>query len=145
MKYIKICKKPGIVENTDKWGHGLGSYSVYNKNPGYITEELWEFIQKFQTYSKTPEGIKEAKEAKEFIEKGGLAENVKMPIMKQLFERSKHTLFEFNMLEELPTEDQDSCYIRQYATFDKIEIYEWTPEHDVEVEKLEKQCELLNS
>jgi hypothetical protein len=65
MKMVKICKRPYIAEDIDRWGQGIGTYSVYNTEVGEVEEPFWEELKLFETYGKTPQGKAELERAKE--------------------------------------------------------------------------------
>lgn len=145
MKLVKICKKPFIVQDEDRWGQLLPTFSVSGGVVGMVDEVFWADIKQFENYSNTPEGNAEQESAKEQLKSGAMAQDIEMPIMKRLFARSKHTLWEFNMqLSENPDENGDMNYVRSYATFDQPTLREYTPEHDKEVETLQNKCDEMN-
>lgn len=137
------------MEDTDRWGQELGTYSVYGSEVGYVEEQFWNDIKLFERYSATPEGSAEQQSAKEQLSSGAMVQDVEMPIMKRLLDRSKTLLWQFNMRvgEQVETEDEvfESSYIRTYATFDQPTFREYTPAHDEEVKKLQTKCDEMNN
>lgn len=140
---IKICKKPYIAEDTDRWGQELGTYSVYGSEVGSVEEDFWEELKLFENYQNTPEGEAERKQAGEDIKAGKNIDQLKVPLMTRLLTRSKTMLWEFNMMTGY--DGIDSCYVRSYAVFDQPTLREYMPAHDEEVKKLEEKCKEMNA
>ncbi len=145
MKLVKICKKPRIVEDDDRWGVSLGTYSVSNAQIGLVPEQFWSDLKVFENYGNTPEGIAEEEAAKKYIEDTGSADGLEMPLMSKLLKRSKTLLWEFNMQVGEESDDGTTSYIRSYAEFNHPTLEEYTPEHDKRVKRLQDQCDKMNS
>lgn len=144
VKEVKICKKPYIVEDTDRWGVPQGTYSV-NYAAGFVNDTLWEDLYLFENYGNTPETKLEQKTAAEFISKGGMPENASLPIMKRLIKRAGGTVWQLNMrLDEPLLENGDSNYIRSIATYSSPSLYEWNESFDEEADELRLQCIEMN-
>lgn len=140
---VKICKRPFIAEDTDRWGQGLGTYSVYATEVGFVEQEFWNDLKAFENYSNTPEGKAEQEQAKKDLEAGKKSEELDMPLMSRLIDKSKGLLWQFNMrITDNPGTEQE--YMRSYASFDCPTLREWTPEHDKEIKKLELKAKEMN-
>ncbi len=146
MKLVKICKRPYIAEDEDRWGQGLGTYSVMGSEVGMVEEPFWNELDLFENYGNTPEGKAEQEAGKKHLNDGGSMETLEAPIMKKLLDRSKTQLWQFNMqLTEKPDENGAMSYLRSYAIFNEPSLRVHTEEHDKEVNKLQNKCKEMNS
>ena len=144
VKEIKICKKPYIIEDTDRWGQCMGTYSV-NYAVGFIGDTLWEDLHLFENYSNTPETKAEQQAASDYLANGGDTSNIPVPIMERLIKRAGGMLWQLNMrLDEPPLENGDTNYIRSFATYNVPSLYEWNKSFDEEYDRLKLQCENMN-
>ena len=66
---IKICVPPSIVQATDRWGQLLDEYYV-EYYCGFVEEEMWEDIQKFEGYNNTELGRQEMQSVADAVKIG---------------------------------------------------------------------------
>jgi hypothetical protein len=147
---IKICKKPKIIHNEDRWGQEMPGYYLYNP-VGYIDHQKWEDIYRFERYSILPEAQDEIKRMAIAINQGAEVKDLDMPPMTYLLGLSKTQLLQFNLRITEEDKDDEAHYARNIALFDAVkdkdwyDMFElWTPEHDEEVKKLEAELLILN-
>lgn len=145
MKMIRIAKMPFIIEDTDRWGVGLGTFSVVDVQ-GEMPEEMWSRVKEFEGYHLSTEGQAETEAFKEASKAAALAgiDSVThtMPYMKKVIGYCNSQLWEFNL--RVCEVGDDTYYIRSYAKFAQITLHEWTPEHDEKVNQLKEQAKQMN-
>jgi len=145
MNNIRICNAPVLTGDTDRWGRGLGTYSVLY-NVGYVPVSFWEEIQAYQSYSVSTEGAAE-KEAIAKLPSNQLLDKSHYPHMSKLLDRAKNMLiWQFNARVDEKPDDSDygNSYIRMLAFWDNITIFEHEQRYDNEYQKLLIKAAELN-
>lgn len=147
MKEVKICKRAYIEQDTDRWGHLLGTYSV-NYGAGFVSENMWEDIYLYENYGNTKETKLEQETALNFIAAGGMPEKAYMPIMKRVIKRAGGLLWQFNIkLDEPPKKDGDEdvyLYARTFASYMNPSLFLHDKSMDEEYEKLKLKADEMN-
>jgi len=146
---IRIAKLPYIIEDSDRWGRPLGTFSVIDIQ-GDLDEETWAKVKEFESYH-ISDGAKEdtkiMKECLDNVISGTVVLDVnnmpKLPYMTKLIGYCNSQIYQFNLRTKNSTEN-DFDYIRSYGIFGEITNYEWTPEHDEKVKDLQKQVDQMN-
>lgn len=145
---VRICKLPCIVEDTDQWGRGLGTYSVQDVQ-GEIAESLWENLKAYEGYYESEEHLSLASKVKGLDPSTLIAtiqENT--PEMKRLIGMPNSLIWQFNMRVKVLNETnhgEEGEYVRSFGTFGQRTLAEWTPEHDEKVKRLQAECDRMNS
>ena len=144
---IEICKLPIIIEDTDRWGQPLGTYSVQFQK-GKIDEDLWKDLKFFESYNNTDIGKKEMEALSNFIKNGGSALDTNLlaliPEYNRLLSRARSTVWQFNALVEEDPKGEESRYIRMYGCFNNPQLYEFNPSIQMKYIELVEKCKKLN-
>jgi hypothetical protein len=150
MKLIKICKKPLIEEDTDRWGRGLGTYSV-NYAVGIISEDMWNDVFLFENYGNTDVGKQELEDIKNYLSAGGNIQdignknNTLNPEQIRLIGRAGGTIWQMNLRIDQPiAEDGTTSYVRVIAFFNNPSLYVHDKSFDEEYERLKLQVIEMN-
>ena len=144
---VKICAAPEVVEDTDRWGRGLGTYSVVNP-VGWVEESFWKKIQDFQTYDMAQE-VAEIAAKGEMVYLRSTEDAAKvLPRFARLMKITRGMrILEFNLLVEKPgtlSENGDQHYIRYYASLGKPTFKRYTALHEVRVALARLRCAWMN-
>lgn len=125
----------------------MGTYYV-NYSKGYIDADLWEKVNKFQSYGKTPETIAEQQKAQELLAQGAKPEDT-VPLMKEYigFNSSKLLLWQLNLRTNetlLEIHEGDNDYVRTFTVFGEPNLFIWDPSFDDSALLLQEKVEELN-
>lgn len=136
MNMIRIAKMPYLTEDTDRWGWGLGTYSVVDVQ-GYMEDQMWNRVQEFEGYYLSVED--KTKASLHGIGIDSISEM--LPYMKKVLAYTNNSLiWEFNLFVSQLKDPSEAKYLRSYAVFGEKTLHEWTPEHDVKVALLKEEA-----
>lgn len=90
--YVRVCSKPYIAEDSDRWGIPTGLHYLSYIESGFVNKNLFEKLQKFIEFNK----LDNAEALKDLFKETGF----------------KSTVVEFNIMRTLDSDD----YIRVAAT-----------------------------
>jgi len=147
---IRIAKMPYIVEDTDRWGRPLGTFSVVDIQ-GEIAKEMWGKIQEYEGYSLSKEAKEDEAIAKIYVDQAiilgdlNINEFPNLPHMNKLIGYCKSLIWQFNLRVSQSDDLSEAEYIRSYAKFDQKTLHEWTAEHDEKVKMLKEQATKMNA
>jgi hypothetical protein len=120
---VKICKKPFIYEQTDRWGVPLGIFSVMFVK-GYVDLAFWKELKEFEDYTSAKELNAFLQSESNGVTYQAVAEDAKsFPIMKRLLKRAKGQIWEFDLLVK-PGNAETAQYLRTFAVFGQNAIVE---------------------
>jgi hypothetical protein len=141
-KFVKIGNKPYIVEDTDRWGVPLGTYSVMSAI-GWTTQKHWQSLHEFEHYEDFG-GKEEMIAACEAIGRGVKFKDIEMPIMRRMVDHSQIRQFNMRLTDPDVDKSNETVHIRCMAFFNEPTLKLWTDADDASLAVLEKQCAKMN-
>lgn len=142
-EWVRIGTLPRIVEDTDRWGMAMGTWSVIT-GVGWVTRDKWRELYEFENHDACG-GKEETAAAAEWIKAnpGFKATDVPVPLMKSRIKRSLIEQFNVRLTRPDPSEDVGE-YVRMCAFFNSPTLVEWKPMHDDMVRRAQAQCDRMN-